>query len=281
MFLANSRVLPLALTSAILVLVAWDSAAFVPITSTSSSRDYSTALSDDAWAGEVVSNDPTGKIRGCQVQSVGGSPTDWEISIDGDQADLGKFSEAIYKKITQDAKQQRYVTDVVGVLASSLNSLRTRLLRSFWLTFAICVQYSRMYCVFSDCCRLLTQIRLSLLCSFQGFRPGTIPPHLTPTYIAFAMDECAREATLEAMEQNNIRPFENARADFAFESISIPPPKKKAKKKKKKSKEKKGKGTADTAATASIAAPSKPPAEEIPVWLKFETMKEGELVSYW
>ena len=39
---------------------------------------------------------------------------------------------------------------------------------------------------------------------FQGFRPGTIPPHLLPTYYMFSMDECARETTLEAMEQNNM-----------------------------------------------------------------------------
>jgi len=58
---------------------------------------------------------------------------------------------------------------------------------------------------------------------FQGFRPGTIPPHLLPTYYMFSMDECARETTLEAMEQNNIKPFENARNEFEFEQISIPP----------------------------------------------------------
>jgi hypothetical protein len=59
------------------------------------------------------------------------------ISKNRVQADLGKFSEAIYKKITSDAKQQQ----------------------------------------------------------FQGFRPGTIPPHLQPTYRTFAMDECAREVS--------------------------------------------------------------------------------------
>lgn len=112
MLVVNSRRLHLVLAAT----TAWNSAAFAPVAPTSWSRDCSLALSDDAWAGEVVSNDPTGRIRGCQLQNVGDSPSDWEISIDGDQADLGKFSEAIYKKITQDAKQQRYVTIVLCLL---------------------------------------------------------------------------------------------------------------------------------------------------------------------
>mmetsp|Transcript_24770 Transcript_24770/g.54011 ORF Transcript_24770/g.54011 Transcript_24770/m.54011 type:complete len:272 (-) Transcript_24770:70-885(-) len=212
MFPSVALALPLVLAAA----TASIGRAFVP-PPISCSRHCSLALSDDAWAGEVVSNDPEGRIRGCQLQNVGDSPTDWKISIDGDQADLGKFSEAIYKKITQDAKQQR----------------------------------------------------------FQGFRPGTIPPHLAPTYIAFAMDECAREATLEAMAQNNIRPFEDNRKDFAFERISIPPPKKKGKKKKKSKKKKKGKGSEDAAAAAASEAPPQPPVEDVPAWLTFETMKEA------
>ena len=109
MSLSVARALLLVLAA----VTAWTGDAFVPAP-ISWSRHCSLALSDDAWAGEVVSNDPAGRIRGCQLQNVGDSPTDWKISIDGDQADLGKFSEAIYKKITQDAKQQRYV-DVVGI----------------------------------------------------------------------------------------------------------------------------------------------------------------------
>ena len=70
--------------------------------------------------------------------------------------------------------------------------------------------------------------------SFQGFRPGSIPPHLLPSYKAFAMNEVALEATLEAMQQNNIRPFESCREDILIESISIPPKKQKKKKKRKK-----------------------------------------------
>jgi hypothetical protein len=58
---------------------------------------------------------------------------------------------------------------------------------------------------------------------FQGFRPGTIPPHLIVTYKAFTMDEVCRETTLEAMEQNNIRPFDGCREGLTFESFSIPP----------------------------------------------------------
>ena len=86
------------------------------------------------------------------MQKVDGVATEWIIQVDGKDADLGKFSKAIYRKCTADAKQQ----------------------------------------------------------SFQGFRSGTIPPHLLGTYAAFTMDECAREAILEAMQQNNIRPFDDA-----------------------------------------------------------------------
>mmetsp|Transcript_4918 Transcript_4918/g.14007 ORF Transcript_4918/g.14007 Transcript_4918/m.14007 type:complete len:176 (-) Transcript_4918:301-828(-) len=107
---------------------------------------------------------------------------------------------------------------------------------------------------------------------FQGFRPGTIPPHILPTYVAFAMDECAREATLEAMEQNNVRPFENARDEFMFDTISIPPPVKKGKKKKKKKGGKKKKGAA---AVDGNAPPPEPEMVEEPAWLTFETMKEA------
>ena len=67
---------------------------------------------------------------------------------------------------------------------------------------------------------------------FQGFRPGTIPPHLLPAYKSFAMDEVAREATLEAMQQNNIRPFDSARQEMMIEQISIPSKPTKGKKKK-------------------------------------------------
>ena len=170
--------------------------------------------SDGAWNGDVASNDPKGRIQGCQLTRVGESPTDWEVAIDGEEADLGKFSEAVYKKITSDARQQR----------------------------------------------------------FQGFRPGTIPPHLTPTYIAFSMDEVAREATLEALEQNGVRPFENARSDFTFDTISIPPPQKKKKKGKKKKKSKKKTDAASTAA-ASDDAESPQVEEETPAWLTFDSMK--------
>ena len=179
-----------------------------------SASDSSAAAS---WNGDVVSNDPKGRIQGCQLTRVGESPTDWEVTIDGEEADLGKFSEAVYKKITSDARQQR----------------------------------------------------------FQGFRPGTIPPHLTPTYIAFAMDEVAREATLEALEQNGVRPFENARSDFTFDTISIPPPQKKKKKGGKKKKKKKSKNAdAATAATSSDGAESPQVVEEeTPAWLTFDSMK--------
>ena len=127
------------------------------------------------------------------------------------EADLGRFSEAIYKKVTADAKRQR----------------------------------------------------------FQGFRPGTIPPHLEPTYRAFAMDECARETVLEAMQQNNIRPFENARSEFVLENFEIPPTP--AKKKKRKKNKKKG--------AASEPEPVEPEVEE-PQWRSFPEMK-GAIDAGW
>jgi hypothetical protein len=122
------------------------------------------------WNGEVVPED--GRIKGCEISPI--SETEFTIKIDGNEADLGKFGAAVYKKITTDAKKQR----------------------------------------------------------FQGFRPGTIPPHLLPAYKAFAMDEVAREATLEAMQQNNIRPFDSARQEMMIEQVSIPSKSTKGKKKK-------------------------------------------------
>lgn len=177
------------------------------------SPPLSSSEGDGEWTGEVVSNTEQGIIKGCSIERQGDSMTDWKVTIDGIEADLGKFSEAIMKKLTADGRRQR----------------------------------------------------------FQGFRPGTIPPHILPTYVAFAMDECAREATLEAMEQNNVRPFENAREDFFFDTISIPPPVEKGKKKKKSSKKKKKGG----AAAAADLPPQEPEVVEEPAWLTFETMKEA------
>jgi hypothetical protein len=159
----------------------------------------SSLSSADEWNGDVVSNMEEGKIRGCTMQKVGDSLTEWTLTIDGVDADLGRFSEAIYKKMMGDAKQQR----------------------------------------------------------FQGFRPGTIPPHLEPTYRARAMDECARETVLEAMQQNNVRPFESTRNEILLEDFSVPPPqtKKKGKKRKK---------------TEQDSAP-----EDSPQWLSFPSMKEA------
>lgn len=123
---------------------------------------------------------------------------------------MGRFSEAIYKKILSDAKQQR----------------------------------------------------------FQGFRPGTVPPHLLPTYRAFSMDECARETVLEAMQQNNIRPFTDARNEFLIEKCCIPPPTKKGRKKKKK-------GGRKAKAEAAEQVEEEEAVEATPQWLQFETMKEA------
>ena len=162
-----------------------------------------TALSADAWKGDVVSNTADGKISGCTLQASDSSPTEWILTIDGVEADMGRFSEAIYRKITRDAKQER----------------------------------------------------------FQGFRPGTIPPHLLPTYVAFTMDECARETVLEAMQQNNVRPFETCRSDMQFERFSIPPIKSKKKKSKKRKK----------ASSAEEEVAEQEPQQ----WLEFNTMKEA------
>lgn len=184
-------------------------------TNTFLSEDASVPDSGDSeWAGEVVSNTGKGKIKGCSVTQVDGSLTMWTIFIDGVEADLGKFSEAIYKKIIMDAKQQR----------------------------------------------------------FQGFRPGTIPPHLQPTYYIFSMDEAAREATLEAMEQNDMRPFETCRNDLLIENVSIPPPKLKKKKKKKK---KGGRKKAKTAAAEAPVVEDAPPEVETEVWMTYPTIKEA------
>ena len=185
---------------------------FTSMTSTSSSILSSTTESND-WNGEVVSNTSDGRIQGCTITKVPGQLSLYSITIDGIQADLGKFSEAIYRKICSDAKQQR----------------------------------------------------------FQGFRPGTIPPHLVSTYIGFAMDECAREATLEAMSQNDIRPFDETRMEMTFDSISIMPPKKKGSKKKKKGGAKrKNKGQNDEGSDSITNV-----VPEEPQWVSFETMKEA------
>lgn len=171
----------------------------------------SSLLDDSEWTGDVV---PEGTIRGCSVTSAGGDDgamnTEWIITIDGVEADLGRFSDAIYKQIMQKAKQER----------------------------------------------------------FQGFRPGTIPPHLMTTYRAFSMDECARETVLEAMQQNNIRPFEDARSQFVIEQVSIPPISSNKKKQKKKSSKKKGKDV-------EVVVEESPPVEEEPQWRRFDSMDEA------
>jgi hypothetical protein len=162
------------------------------------------------WEGDVVST-KEGMIQGCTVQANG--ETEWTITIDGVEADLGKFGLAIYKKIIMDAKKQ----------------------------------------------------------SFQGFRPGTIPPFLETTYRAYCMDECARETVMEAIQQNNIRPFESCRADMDLYDFTIPPA---AAPKKKKTTRKKKKGA--DAAEAPAPAEEEPPQVEVePQWRSFANMKEA------
>lgn len=150
-------------------------------------------------------------IKGCKIERVANSLTTFTITIDGEEAELGKFSESIYKKLIKDAKELR----------------------------------------------------------FQGFRPGTIPPHIEPTYRAFAMDECAREATLEAMQQNQIMPFDSAREDFMIENVSISPP---TPQKKKSKKSKKGKN--------STSQEVESPTENVKAWITFTNMK-GAIDAGW
>lgn len=82
------------------------------------------------------------------------------------------------------------------------------------------------------------------------------------------MDECARETVLEAMQQNNIRPFTDARSGLIIENVSIPPPVKKGKKKKKGGRKKKN-------AEIDSTTPEEPVVVEEPKWTTYETMKEA------
>jgi hypothetical protein len=205
------------------------SAAFAPPLAHPTRRHTSTPRSssskgDDNWAGEVVSNAAAdGKMGGCSIQSVSPAdaamPTDWILTIDGVQADLGRFSSAVYQKITREAKETQ---------------------------------------------------------RFQGFRPGTIPPHLEPTYRAFAMDECARETVLEALQQHQIRPFDGTRTGMLLKDFSIPPPKVNKKKKKKKKSKRKDKDavTADLPVEESKDDDTVDDSAE-PAWRQFDTMKEA------
>mmetsp|Transcript_44961 Transcript_44961/g.50409 ORF Transcript_44961/g.50409 Transcript_44961/m.50409 type:complete len:269 (-) Transcript_44961:199-1005(-) len=119
---------------------------------------------------------------------------------------------------------------------------------------------------------------------FQGFRPGSIPPQLTSTYRAFAMDECARETVLEAMQQQNIRPFTNSREEIIIEQVSIPPPPVVSKKKKKKKKyiNKKVNDDVHEPATKAVGSQDEMLTEEAstPQWQSAETM-DGAIKMGW
>ena len=82
------------------------------------------------------------------------------------------------------------------------------------------------------------------------------------------MDECAREAVLEALEQNSVRPFEAARQEMKITDVSIPPPRPPRKKKGGRKKRKKKTGD-EEAPVVEEEAPKEPQ------WRKFETMKEA------
>jgi hypothetical protein len=79
------------------------------IFSLSTTRDEIPASAE--WKGEVVSNTPDGVIQGCVIEPKEGSLTEWTITIDGIEADLGRFSEAVYKKVVSDAKRERFRDD--------------------------------------------------------------------------------------------------------------------------------------------------------------------------
>jgi hypothetical protein len=180
------------------------------------------------WKGDVVVGS---KIKGCTIQpvpkdgidsTISGMPLEWIVTIDGIDADLGRFSDAIYRKLIGDAKNQR----------------------------------------------------------FQGFRPGTIPPMLLGTYKAYAMDECARETVLEALQQNNIRPFESTRADCTLEQFSIPPPEKSSGVKKTGKKKSGRKNKASVSQKTSqdalmLGEPSTDVMVDAPRWQVFDSMKEA------
>ena len=75
----------------------------------------------EAWTGTVVPGD--GRMHGCTLQNVAGSLTEWIVTIDGVDADLGKFSDVVYKKLIRVAplsdvssnfamEQVKYTTEV-------------------------------------------------------------------------------------------------------------------------------------------------------------------------
>ena len=84
----------------------------------SSSRGLSTSSSTSLYdAITSIANDNNDNNEFSNVSGFSGSSirlpdperiTEYEITIDGEAADLGKFSEAIYKKIIGDAKNQRF-----------------------------------------------------------------------------------------------------------------------------------------------------------------------------
>ena len=117
---------------------------------------------------------------------------------------------------------------------------------------------------------------------FQGFRPGTIPPHLEPTYRAFAMDECARETVLEAMAQNNMTPFTGTRENLKIGSVSIPPPPPAKKKKGRKRSGRKARAAqlAKEQAEAEAAESVEVVEEGPPKWVVFDDM-QGAIDAGW
>ena len=64
----------------LLALALCQAAAFAPSRSPNNIRKW--ALASDQWDGEVVANEG-GAIRGCSIQQIGDSVTDWSITIDG------------------------------------------------------------------------------------------------------------------------------------------------------------------------------------------------------
>mmetsp|Transcript_29816 Transcript_29816/g.34294 ORF Transcript_29816/g.34294 Transcript_29816/m.34294 type:complete len:256 (-) Transcript_29816:122-889(-) len=107
--------------------------------------------------------------------------------------------------------------------------------------------------------------------SYQGYRAGSLPPQLEPTYREFTMDEVAREATLEALQQNDIIPFESARSEITIENVSVPPP---PPRKKKKKSRKKLKNQADGEVSAEVVV------EVVPEWKTYKDVS-GAVAAGW
>ena len=89
------------------------------------------------------------------------------------------------------------------------------------------------------------------------------------------MDEVAREAALEAMQQHDIRPFESCRSDMKIGEVGIAPRKKGGKKGGKKKSKKKSKSKGDDTTDGDVLDIAGVEEEKEPEWLVFDEMKDA------